>query len=90
MGSVKPDQHAEVFPDLPPFSTDVLTAPLLRLSLPALRTSDEESIRLWSAATNLGFFYLDLRDDTDGEQLLKEADELFISQRSCLILAAGN
>lgn len=65
------------FPDIPPFPANIPTAPLLRLSLPALRQSNAESDRLWSASTNLGFFYLDLRGDALGEQLLSDSTELF-------------
>jgi len=65
------------FPDLPPFPDDVLTAPLHRLSLSALRTSPDESARLFDASKELGFFYLDLRSDSAGEELLRESGELF-------------
>ncbi|RDW66752.1 clavaminate synthase-like protein [Coleophoma crateriformis] len=65
------------FPDLPPFPTNIPTAPLHRLSLGALRTSSLESTRLFSASKDLGFFYLDLRDDVLGERLLREGDALF-------------
>jgi isopenicillin N synthase-like dioxygenase len=70
-------QYSDSFADLPTFPKEVPTAPLLRLSLQLLRTSDDESNRLWSASTNLGFFYLDLRGDDAGEQLLKDSAELF-------------
>jgi hypothetical protein len=66
------------FPNIPPFPTYVPTAPLLRLSLSRLRAHDAaESRRLFSASKALGFFYLDLRNDNNGEQILSEADELF-------------
>jgi isopenicillin N synthase-like dioxygenase len=65
------------FPDLPPFPSDIPTAPLLRLSLAQLRSSAAESDRLYSACSRLGFFYLDLRGDADGEALLKESEQLF-------------
>ncbi|KAI9726899.1 MAG: hypothetical protein M1828_000247 [Chrysothrix sp. TS-e1954] len=51
----------ETFPGLPPFPTDVPTAPLLRLSLRKLLDDDQdENQRLWEACTELGFFYLDI------------------------------
>ena len=56
------------FPLLPPFPLDILTAPLHRLSLANLRSSPDESNRLFSAAKDLGFFYLDLRGDPLGER----------------------
>ena len=65
------------FPNLLPFPDDVLTAPLHRLSLSSLRTSPDESVRLFDASKELGFFYLDLRSDSAGEELLKESSELF-------------
>jgi isopenicillin N synthase-like dioxygenase len=68
----------ESFPNIPPFPTTIPTAPLLRLSLSALRAHDvAESARLFSASKALGFFYLDLRNDPQGSQILSEADELF-------------
>jgi isopenicillin N synthase-like dioxygenase len=65
------------FPDLPPFPPNVPTAPLHRLSLSRLRADPAESDRLFSASKDLGFFYLDLRTDKEGEKLLKEATEFF-------------
>ncbi|KAG0650099.1 Glutamine hydroxylase [Hyphodiscus hymeniophilus] len=65
------------FPNLTPFPDDVPTAPLLRLSLSKLRNEPEESNRLFSASKDLGFFYLDLKEDKLGEELLEEAKDLF-------------
>jgi isopenicillin N synthase-like dioxygenase len=65
------------FPDLLPFPKDIPTAPLHRLSLSKVRSDASESERLFSACRDLGFFYLDLRQDEQGEILLKEAEELF-------------
>lgn len=65
------------FPDLPPFPSDIPIAPLHRLVLSKLRTDPTESERLFSASKDLGFFYLDLRQDDEGEALLAEADKLF-------------
>jgi hypothetical protein len=68
----------EAFPNNPPFPSAVPTAPLLRISLSRLRTNDApESARLFSASKALGFFYLDLRNDEKGQQILSEADALF-------------
>lgn len=54
------------FLDLPPFPEDVLTAPLLRISLSKLTLGDQEEIgKLWKACCELGFFYLDLRGVSD-------------------------
>ncbi|TVY82339.1 Oxidoreductase vrtI [Lachnellula suecica] len=65
------------FPSLTPFPADIPTAPLHRLSLSALRENPAESARLFQASKDLGFFYLDLRDDFEGEKILTEADEFF-------------
>ncbi len=68
----------DTFPNIPPFPTDVPTVPLLRISLSKLIAGDEaESTRLFSASKTLGFFYLDLRTDNNGERILAEVDELF-------------
>lgn len=65
------------FPHLTPFPKDIPTAPLLRLSLSKLRNDPAESDRLLSASKDLGFFYLDLNGDKEGEALLEEADRFF-------------
>jgi hypothetical protein len=72
---------------IPPFPEDVTTAPLLRISLFKLLAHDtKEEERLWRAACDLGFFYLDLRKSEDqdhtngyvnGDDMLGEVDELF-------------
>lgn len=69
------DEHK--FPNLPAFPSDIPTAPLHRLSLKSLRSSPEESQRLFQSCKNLGFFYLDLRGDPAGEKLLAEANQFF-------------
>lgn len=57
-----PDSDTIDFPNIPPFPTDVPTAPLLRISLAKLIAGDEEEgERVWKACCELGFFYLDLR-----------------------------
>lgn len=65
------------FPDLPPFPSDIPIAPLHRLELSKLRNEPAESGRLFSASKDLGFFYLDLRQDTEGQALLSESEKLF-------------
>ena len=62
----------------PPFPNDVLTAPLLQLSLEKLLQNDaQESIRFFQACKDLGFFYLDLRGTPVGGSLLDDANRLF-------------
>jgi isopenicillin N synthase-like dioxygenase len=75
----KNSTHPETlaFPNVPPFPSDIPTAPLHRLSLAALGSNPAESVRLFQASKDLGFFYLDLRDDVEGERVLKEAESLF-------------
>lgn len=65
------------FPNIPPFPLDIPTAPLYRLSLSTLRSDPAESARLFQSSQDLGFFYLDVRGDVEGEKLLKEADQVF-------------
>ena len=65
------------FPNLPPFPNDIPTAPLVRLSLASLRSSPEESDRFFTASKELGFFYLDLRNDPHGERLLSQSSQFF-------------
>lgn len=71
------NQALEAFPTLPPFPTDIPTAPLLRLSLSELGKSESESTSLFTASKDLGFFYLDLRGDQLGDTLLEESGRLF-------------
>ena len=66
------------FNGLPPFPSNVLTAPLLRLSLSKLLTQDETEIkRLIEASEEIGFFHLDLQEPSCGNDLLDAADRLF-------------
>jgi len=65
------------FPNLPPFPNNIPTAPLVRLSLASLRSSPEESDRFFTASKELGFFYLDLRNDPHGERLLSQSSQFF-------------
>ena len=72
------------FKNIASFPDSIPTAPLLRISLKKLLDSDSEELRrLWSACTELGFFYLDLRNarndggTLDGDNYVQEADRLF-------------
>ena len=78
------DDVMATFKNIPSFPDDVPTAPLLRISLQKLLDSNSEELRrLWSACTELGFFYLDLRNvksdngTLDGNAYVQEADRLF-------------
>jgi isopenicillin N synthase-like dioxygenase len=72
-----PLSDPQQFPGLPAFPSDISIAPLHRISLCQLRTSPEESQRLFDSCKDLGFFYLDLRGDPDGEELFSEANQFF-------------
>jgi len=77
---------------LPPFPTDVPTAPLLRLSLKNLLAEGEEgeeSNRLFQAVKELGFFYLDLRETDLGEGVLRDVDQFFGVGRELFELEVG-
>lgn len=71
------EDTSSAYPGIPPFPNDVPTAPLLRLNYSALQTSDAERNAFFTASKELGFFYLDLRGDELGEQLLAESELLF-------------
>lgn len=74
----QPIQTPISFPTIPPFPTNLPTAPLLTISLSSLLSnSPSESLKFFQACKDLGFFYLDLRDDELGRALLDEAEELF-------------
>ena len=71
-------EHLDKFSGLPAFPDHVPTAPLVRISVRKLLSSDrDESYRLFKACKDLGFFYLDLRSVEEGEALLREAEVLF-------------
>ena len=68
----------ENYPHLPPFPTDVKTAPLLRISLGKLLANDSAEIeRLYQACVEIGFFYLYLEDSDHGKGLLDTAESIF-------------
>jgi isopenicillin N synthase-like dioxygenase len=60
----------------PPFPS-IPTCPVNTISLANLRKSPAESEKFFQACKDLGFFYLDLRGDPEGEVMLKEASDLF-------------
>lgn len=69
--------HLSSHHTLPPFSDNIPTAPLITLNLSALESdSPSESDALFTAAKELGFFYLDLNDSSLGEDIVREAEEL--------------
>jgi len=61
----------------PPFPDDVPTAPIARISSLKLLNGDlSEGSKVLEACQTYGFFYLDLRDSTEGETLLDESEQL--------------
>jgi hypothetical protein len=76
------DSEDLTFPSLPPFPTNIPTAPLLRVNLKKLLSQDSSEIdKVWKASRELGFFYLDLREAVsstiNGPSLLQDIDALF-------------
>ncbi|KZO99573.1 Clavaminate synthase-like protein [Calocera viscosa TUFC12733] len=71
-------QHT--FSTFPPFPDDVVTAPLVTLSLAKLQSApavtNPESQALFDCAKSLGFFYMDMRGSPEGETLLDGAERL--------------
>lgn len=65
------------FSDLPPFPSDVPTAPIARISLSKILAGDATaSSSALEACRTHGFFYLGLRGTEKGEALLTESEEL--------------
>ena len=61
-----------VFSSYPPFPSDVLTAPLSRISLSKLLLGDtDEEKALFQASRTAGFFLLDLSRSKLGEALIQ-------------------
>jgi isopenicillin N synthase-like dioxygenase len=79
MAFTKSHSSSRVGTTLPSFPDDVPVAPLVTISLCKLAESASslEHERLFSAAKNLGFFYLNVQGTPEGEQLLQQADDMF-------------
>ncbi|SMQ48830.1 unnamed protein product [Zymoseptoria tritici ST99CH_3D7] len=93
MGSIEQEEDLSI-PSLPPFPSNIPSAPLLRINLSRLLASDpEETSRLFSACRDLGFFYLDLRSassgDISGDTLLDSTDDLFRLGEQVFALPVG-
>lgn len=62
---------------LPDFPSDVATAPLVTLDLAKLLQDEEsESSAFYSAAQELGFFYLNLKTSPFGAEMIECAEQL--------------
>ena len=77
MGSAVPTTTHHL---LPPFPSHLPTAPLVSISLSKLEAGDEaESKAFYEASKNLGFFYLQLSEDSElGQSLIKGAERLHV------------
>lgn len=67
------------FAEHPQFPSDVAVADIPTLSFETLKanSSDQESLKLFEACQEHGFFLLNLADSEEGEQLLKNAEGMF-------------
>jgi isopenicillin N synthase-like dioxygenase len=63
--------------NLPPFPDNVHTAPIASVSLSKLLANDNgEGQKVLEACRTHGFFYLDMRDCSEGQALLDESEQL--------------
>jgi isopenicillin N synthase-like dioxygenase len=66
------------FDQIPPFSSEVQTVPLPKVSLKELQNgSGKEKQLLFQACQEWGFFSLDLQGSTKGDELLQTAEQMF-------------
>jgi hypothetical protein len=66
------------FSKYPEFPSDISVAKLPVLSLSKLLSNDEvESDALFEASRTLGFFLIDLSDDSSGEGFLRDTERIF-------------
>ncbi|KAL1409602.1 hypothetical protein Q8F55_003597 [Vanrija albida] len=73
--------------ELPPFPTDVKTAPLVSLSLARLEAGDAaEAAAFFKCSKELGFFYLEMAGSEIGEAMVTEADALNELQKQWMSL----
>ncbi|KLT43940.1 Clavaminate synthase-like protein [Cutaneotrichosporon oleaginosum] len=62
---------------LPPFPSDLTTAPLVSVSLAGLEARDPAAEQaLWDACRDLGFFYLDMFGSELGERIVTQAEQV--------------
>ncbi|KAL1879143.1 hypothetical protein VTK73DRAFT_7262 [Phialemonium thermophilum] len=75
--------------DLPPFPEDLHLAPIATISSARLQERDPtETARMIEACQTYGFFYLDLRDTKEGEQLLNDSEALLELAKEVFALPA--
>lgn len=74
---------AEYFAQIPSFPDDVPIANIPRISLSKLQAKDvAASQSLFEAATDTGFFLLDLNGSPTGDHLLKETETAFETSKA--------
>jgi isopenicillin N synthase-like dioxygenase len=77
MHEAKLKSSATTIACLPPFPSNIRTAPLYIVSLAKLLSDDaNECKRALEACRTRGFFYLDLTDTNEGHELEQESEEL--------------
>ncbi len=70
-------QKSTTLSDLPPFPSDVPTAPIARISLRDILASDPSACAsVLKACQTQGFFYLDLTSTSIGDSLLQDSETL--------------
>ena len=75
--------YAEPQSALPKFPTGLKEAPISRISLGKLLAQDAiESQRLFDACCTYGFFYMDLTDCREGQELLKQSEQVLELSRA--------
>lgn len=68
----------KLFKDIPPFPDDLPTVSLNNISLSGLHSKDTEvAQKTLDACQELGFFFLDMRGDKVGDEMIQCIDELF-------------
>lgn len=68
----------KLFRDIPPFPDDLPTVSLNTISLSGLHSNDTAVVQqTLDACQELGFFFLDMRGDKIGDEMIKCIDELF-------------
>jgi isopenicillin N synthase-like dioxygenase len=69
---------SKLFEGIPPFPDDIPTVSMNTVSLEGLRENDTKAAeQTLAACKELGFFFLDLREDSMGDAMIECIDQLF-------------
>ena len=72
---------------MPKFPAGLKEAPILRISLGKLLAKDpSESDRLFEACRTYGFFYMDLTGCPQGEELLRQSEDILNLSKAAFAL----